>query len=73
MKFEKMPSIPGINSTIIRFWKRVGNRTFSIDVTYYFNEERRWIAHKLREARAHLREFTLEEPKKVVDFTEIKL
>ena len=45
----------------------IEGRTFCIDVCREEEESRGWFAHRIRNARQYLREFTLEEPKKVVD------
>ena len=47
--------------------KFIGHRQFYIDVDYALTEARDLTARRIRNARKYLREFTLEEPKKVID------
>lgn len=67
MHFKKYNNHPLQDLTTILLSKRIGDRIFQIDVCYANVDDRRFVARRIRNSRQYLREFILDELKKVVD------
>jgi len=73
MRSKKLEGNPMAGHTTRILSKFIEGRMFSVAVCSGSEEERIWTAHRLRNARKYLREFSLDEPKKVIDIVPANL
>jgi hypothetical protein len=67
MQHKKFIDMPEEGFVTLELYRSIGWRRFGVAMVYATNDNRDLTAHRLRNHRNALREFTLEEPKKVVD------
>ena len=73
MRYKKLIDEPEEGFTTALLSKVIDGRVFAVDMCWGPEESRAFTAHRLRNYRRALREFSLHEPKKVVDIVPINL
>ena len=73
MKSKKFIDEPVEGCITLELYRSIGWRRFGVAMVYARGDNRTLVAHRLRNHRKYLREFSLDEPKKVVDIVPINL